>query len=121
MSLVKDALHKIGFKRGDIYAESLANQSYLYRLGFVWIEVLSIKDKRNTSLNPISINLSDIVWVCYFAIISVVLIFIVATLGWAKAYSLAKVEPIIFFKDRPTTNYVLKDRWYYDNGKINTY
>lgn len=110
-------------KNGDISAESLASQSYLYRLGYVWLNVLMLEDKHSTSVNPLKWSLLDVVWIAYFLAMSLLLVTATALLGWFKAYAMKDVTPIEFDCGGPngaetSTSYALQKVWYYDNGKI---
>lgn len=117
------AIDFIGIKRGNVYAESLASQSYLYRLGYIWLNLLMIKDKRNTPINPLRWSVVDVVWIVYFFLVSSMLIATVLALGWFKAYSMRKVEPTQFdWGGRDgvelSTNYTYQGVWYFDNKEI---
>lgn len=116
--MIEKLLPKIGVKRGNVYAESLANQSYWYRLGYVWINTLMIEDKRDTPLNPLRWSILDFAWVIYFCFWSSVLIVFMTAFGWVKAAAIADVVPIAFSGGSPSTRYTFTKKWYYDNGKI---
>ncbi len=118
-------LDRLKIKRGNVYAQSLADQSYWYRLGYLWLDVLTLEDKRNASLNPLKMSVLDVAWVIYFAIMTSILIVTVILFGWFKAYSMRNVKPIEFDwggRDgiKLSTDYVYQRAWYYDNGKILT-
>lgn len=110
---------KLNIKRGNPYAESIAEQSYLYRLGYVWINVMMTTDKRGTTLNPLRMSIHDIAWIAYFFVVAVVYcLFMVGFAPW-KALSLGEVRPVKFWDDeKPSTGYQYSKRWYFDNGKI---
>lgn len=112
-----------GIKRGNVDAASLASQSYWYRLGYIWINLLMISDKRNTPINPLRWSLIDIAWIAYFCILSFGLISTVILLGWFKAYSMKDVEPAKFnWGGRNgaelSTNYTFTGVWYFDNKSV---
>ena len=112
-------------KNGNVRAESLTSQSYLYRLGYVWLNVLMIKDKHNTPLNPLRWSITDAVWIVYFILMASVLLVATVLLGWFKALAMKDVEPIKFdWGGRNgaeySTDYVHQHVWYYDNGNIET-
>lgn len=112
---------KINIKRGSPYAESIAEQSYLYRLGYVWINVLMSEDKRGLSTNPFSWSTIDFCWSMFFFVASV--FYILYMIGYSpwKALSLGTVRPIEFWGDiEPSTSYQYSRKWYFDNGKIRT-
>lgn len=109
-------------KRGDIYAESLACQSYLYRLGHLWINILMSEDGRNTSLNPLKVNIIDIAWIALAIIwVPIYLSFQIGYTPW-KALSMKNVKPLEFdwggrLGKEWCTDYKYQDIWYYDNVK----
>ncbi len=118
-------LDRLKIKRGNVYAQSLAGQSYWYRLGYVWLNALMLEDKRNTSLSPLKMSALDVVWVIYFSIMASIRIATVILLGWFKAYSMKDVKPIAFdWGGRNgrelSTSYAHLRVWYYDNGKVLT-
>lgn len=115
-------LGKLNIKRGNVYAESLANQSYWYRLGNIWINTLLIEDKRNTSLNPFRWSAADVLWIVFFAALSLILVFLVLTVGWVKAHTMKDAAPAEFDwggkKGKEWSTDYTTEMWYYDNGKI---
>lgn len=119
-SFINTVSSKIGIKKGDIYAQSLADQSYIYRLMYVWIGFLMIQDKRNTPINPLKWSVIDVFWVLYFSACSAILFVVMVIYSPFEALRLGEVKPVNFFGDKESTDYTFVGRWYFDNGKIRT-
>ena len=106
-------------KRGNVCAEALAEQSYGYRLGYLWLNIAMMEDRRNTPINPLRWSVVDALWVLFMCVyLSWYVLFKVGATPW-EALMLGRAIPIQFFDDEGApTDYSYLDVWYYDNGKI---
>lgn len=99
-------------KKGNVNAQWLSKQSYLYRLGYVWLNTAMTKDGRGASLNPLKMTVIDVFWVLYCCAISLLFLPVFSIASFISAFNYGRPKERIFF-DEPTTNYNYTDSYYF--------